>query len=114
MTCTLARARTPSPPAVGSGEYTKTVMNANSPFPVVCQAPQGCISGGTTMGGAPVPVAQRVLVSRQARCTALPLRPNPYVGNGTSWFDQGTSSYHALNFSLVERIRHGPETDYLH
>jgi hypothetical protein len=34
-------------------------------------------------------------------------RPNPYVGNGTTWFDQGTSSYHSLNVSLLKRVSHG-------
>ena len=34
-------------------------------------------------------------------------RPDPFVGNGTQWFDQGTSSYHSLNVSLLKRASHG-------
>jgi hypothetical protein len=34
-------------------------------------------------------------------------RPNPFVGNGVQWFDQGTSSYHSLNVSLLKRASRG-------
>ena len=34
-------------------------------------------------------------------------RPNPNVGNGVTWFDEGTSSYHSLNVSLTKRASHG-------
>jgi len=34
-------------------------------------------------------------------------RPNPYVGDGQQWFDQGTSSYHSLNVSFTKRTSHG-------
>src|SRR5919197_1547258 len=48
---------------VGSQSYhTPISVDANSPYPITCQDPQGCISGGTTTAGAPVPVAQRVVV----------------------------------------------------
>jgi len=45
----------------------------------------------------------RVLLTLAPRTT----RPNPYVGNGVTWFDQGTSSYHSLNVSLLKRVTHG-------
>jgi len=35
------------------------------------------------------------------------MRPNPYVAYTTSWFDQGTSSYHSLNVSLLKRATNG-------
>jgi hypothetical protein len=34
-------------------------------------------------------------------------RPNPFIGNGVTWVDQGTSSYHSLNVSLTKRASHG-------
>ena len=34
-------------------------------------------------------------------------RPNPNVGTGVTWFDEGTSSYHALNASFTRRASHG-------
>jgi hypothetical protein len=93
---------------VGSQSYhTPLAVNANAAQPQVCQDPHGCISGGTTTGGAPVPISQRVLVAQGTLYHPPATRPNPYVGNGTQWFDQGTSSYHSLNVSLVKRISRG-------
>ena len=34
-------------------------------------------------------------------------RPNPNVGASTQWFDQGTSSYNALDVSLTKRMNRG-------
>src|SRR5438094_4549411 len=34
-------------------------------------------------------------------------RPNLYVGNGVGWFNQGNTSYHSLNVSLVKRASRG-------
>lgn len=34
-------------------------------------------------------------------------RPNPYVSNTTAWVDEGTSSYHSLNVSLMKRVARG-------
>jgi hypothetical protein len=93
---------------VGSQSYhTPLAVNANSAFPQVCQDPQGCISGGTTTGGAPVSVNQRAMVPQGTLYHPPATRPNPYVGNGVTWFDEGTSSYHSLNVSLVKRTTHG-------
>jgi hypothetical protein len=93
---------------VGSQSYhTPLSINANSPFPIVCQDAQGCISGGTTTGGAVVPVAQRVVVAQGTLYHPPGTRPNPYVGNGVTWIDEGTSNYNALNVSLVKRPTHG-------
>jgi Carboxypeptidase regulatory-like domain len=93
---------------VGSQSYhTPLSVNANAAQPLVCQDPQGCISGGTGTNGNPVPVSQRVLVPLGTVYHAPATRPNPYVGNGGQWFDQGTSSYHSLIVSLVKRISRG-------
>jgi hypothetical protein len=93
---------------VGSESYhTPLSMDANSPYPIVCQDPQGCISGGTTTSGQPVPVAQRVVVPQGTLFHPPSPRANPNVGVGVTWVDQGTSSYHALNVSLTKRVSHG-------
>jgi len=34
-------------------------------------------------------------------------RPNPNVGNGSQWWNQGTSNYHGLDVSLTKRISRG-------
>jgi hypothetical protein len=93
---------------VGSESYhTPLSVNANAQMPVVCQNPQGCISGGTGTNGNPVAVAQRVLVPQGTLYHPPAFRPNPNVGSGTQWFDQGTSSYHALQVSLTKRVSRG-------
>src|SRR5206468_10891540 len=93
---------------VGSQSYhTPLSLDANSAYPIVCQDPQGCISGGTTTGGNPVPVNQRVLVPKGTLSHPPATRPHPYVGSGTQWFNQGTANYHALDVSLMKRISRG-------
>src|SRR6059036_205184 len=90
---------------VGSESYhTPLSVNANAGYPVVCNNPQGCISGGTNTQGNPVngpTVSQGTLYHPPA------YRPNRNVGSGTQWFDQGTSSYHGMDISLTKRASHG-------
>ena len=94
---------------VGSQSYhTPTTFSSNVAPPLVCQDPQGCISGGTTTGsGTPVPVSQRAVVSQGTIYMPPATRPNPNVSAGVSWFGWGTASYHALNVSLVKRATRG-------
>ena len=93
---------------VGSESYhTPLSLNTNAAYPQVCEDPQGCISGGTTTNGDPVPVGRRVLVSKGTLYHPPASRPNPYVGSGVQWIDQGTSSYHAMDVSLTKRISRG-------
>src|SRR5437016_2377530 len=93
---------------VGSESYhTPLSVNPNSIFPLVCQDPQGCISGGTGTNGNPIPVDKRVLVAQGTVYHPPGARPNPNVGSGTQWFDQGTSSYHGLDVSLTKRASRG-------
>ncbi len=93
---------------VGSESYhTNITQNANVAPPVLCQNPQGCISGGTTATGAPVPVSQQAVVPQGTLYMPPGTRPNTNVATGVSWWGQGTSSYHALNVSLVKRATRG-------
>ena len=92
---------------VGSQSYhTPLSMNANTAPPLVCQNPQGCDSGGTTLNGT-VPRPPYAKVPQGTTYMPPGTRPNPYVGNGVTWFDLGTSSYHSLNVSLVKRTTRG-------
>ncbi len=87
---------------VGSQSYhTNLDMDTNTAPPQVCQSPQGCISGGV------LPASQRQTVPQGTTYMAPGTRPNPYVSNNVSWWDEGTSSYHALNVSLLQRASHG-------
>jgi carboxypeptidase family protein len=93
---------------VGSQSYhTNITFNANTARPQVCANPQGCVSGGTLTNGNPVPVSQRAIVPLGTTYMAPGQRPNPYVSSGVSWWNQGTSSYHSLNVSLLKRVSHG-------
>src|SRR5439155_27261648 len=82
-------------------------FNANAQRPVVCENPQGCISGGTGTNGNPVSVTQQRMVPHGTLYHPPTYRPNPNVGSGTQWFDQGTSSYHGLDVSLTKRASRG-------
>ena len=97
---------------VGSQSYhTALSENINSPVPQVCGDQQGCLSGGTgtnglpACGGAKTPACP--IVPQGTLYHAPGRRPNPYLGNGVTWVDQGTSSYHSLNVSLTKRSSHG-------
>jgi hypothetical protein len=93
---------------VGSQSYhTPISENVNTAAPLVCTNPAGCVSGGTTTAGAVMPVAQRGLAPQGSLYMAPGTRPNPFVGNGVTWVDQGTSSYHSLNVSVTKRASHG-------
>jgi hypothetical protein len=104
---------------VGSESYhTNTTLNANSAPPVVCQNAQGCIAGGTSAAGTPLPTAvvpQGTLYlpgcPAATNCLTLPgtpgYRPNRNVATGVAWFGYGTASYHALNVSVIKRATRG-------
>src|SRR5207249_7144195 len=53
------------------------------------------------------PVSQTALVPQGTTYMAPEPRPNPYVANGVGWFNQGNTSYHSLNVSLVKRANRG-------
>ena len=98
---------------VGSQSYqTSITMSTNMAPMQVCQDPQGCLSGGVLaatlarkvpQGTTYMPSTPPVVVNG----VTLVQRPNPYVSNPTQWWNIGTSSYHALNVSLVKRASHG-------
>jgi carboxypeptidase family protein len=106
---------------VGSQSYhTPLSENTNSLPPQVCPNPAGCLSGGTSTGRTAVPipalprdcnlslgVAMACIVPQGTTYLPPGPRPQPFVGNGVQWFDQGTSSYHSLNVSLLKRASHG-------
>src|SRR5262249_8442961 len=105
---------------VGSESYhTNISVNGNAASPLVCQNAQGCVSGGTSQAGVPLATAvvpQGTLYmpgcpTNAATCLTLPgapgYRPNRNVNAGAAWFGWGTSSYHALNVSLVKRATRG-------
>ena len=93
---------------VGSQSYHAPLsININTPLSLVCQEAQGCVSGGTTTGGAVVAPANRGLVPQGTLYIPPTTRPNPNVGNSVTWMDQGTSNYNALNVSFVKRPTHG-------
>lgn len=92
---------------VGSEAYhTLLPMNLNAPHPQMCTnptGPQGCVSGGFGR-----PVAPVVYVPPGTTyIPPSPLRPNPYMDKTNSQMFARTSSYQALNVSLVKRATRG-------
>jgi hypothetical protein len=96
---------------VGSQAYhTNLVMDTNMARPQVCSNSQGCLAGGVLAVARTVPVGTLYMPSTPPVSVGgvnLVQRPNPYVSNTTAWFDQGTSSYQALNVSLLKRVSRG-------
>jgi hypothetical protein len=98
---------------VGSQSYhTSITMDTNMFPPEVCQNPQGCLSGGVLPASqtAIVPQGTTYMPSKPPVTVGgvtLTQRPNVYVSNPTQWWNVGTSSYHALNVSLLKRTAHG-------
>ncbi len=76
---------------LGSESYhTNVTLTVNTSPPQVCSNPQGCISGGATQAGTPVPVSQRALVPQGTTYMAPEPRSNPYVANGVGWSIRAT------------------------
>jgi hypothetical protein len=99
---------------VGSQSYhTPLSIDTNTAAPQVCASQQGCRSGGVLAANqaATVPLGTTYMPSTppkaDANGTLLTLRPNPYVAQSVAWYDQGTSSYHSLNVTLLKRATHG-------
>jgi len=85
---------------MGSQSYhTPLSINRNVSEPQICSNDGGCISGGVGSTVATVPIGTLYMPAGP--------RPNPYVAGTFSWLYQGTSSYHALHFSLVKRAARG-------
>lgn len=98
---------------VGSQSYhTNLTMNANTAPPEVCQNQQGCRSGGVLPASQAAIVPQGTLYMPSSppivvNGVTLIQRPNPYVSATSTWFGQGTASYHALDVSLRKRATRG-------
>ena len=110
---------------IGSQSYhTNLTLDGNTAAPEVCANPtdpRGCPSGGvlaavkdpvTGVLGPPgfVPPGTTYMPWKPPVVVGgvkLVQRPNQYVSNTQSWFDDGTASYHALNVSLVKRATRG-------
>jgi len=87
---------------VGSQAYHLEVgLDANTVQPVVCDNPAGCLSGGG------LSASSRQTVPQGTTYNPPGTRPNPYVNRTFNRAFVGTSSYHALNLSLVKRFSHG-------
>jgi len=85
---------------VGSQAYHMPLsIDLNVAQPQICSHPEGCSSGGVGTVLATVP--QGTLYMPPGT------RPNPFVAGTFSWLYQGTSSYHALDLSLVKRAAAG-------
>lgn len=90
---------------VGSqGYHLEVGLDANTVRPVVCDNQAGCTSGGVGSVSGTVPQGAEYLPWGNGRANT---RPNPYVNRTFNRAFVGTSSYHALNASLIKRFSHG-------
>ncbi len=107
---------------VGSHGYHELIgIDANEPFPIRCPAapcpalyptydPGMPVSStnspavgfplGSPLAGAPVPAGAYYIPAGAPRA-------NPALANTWTWFSAGTSSYHALQLDVRQRLRHG-------
>jgi hypothetical protein len=100
---------------VGSHGYHQLIgIDANEPVPVICPAspcpaayptapPNSPTVGfpiNSPLAGAPVPAGTYYI-------PAGTLKANPAIANTWTWFSEGTSSYHALQFDVSRRFSHG-------
>jgi len=87
---------------VGSQSYhISATVDMNTIEPLRCENPAGCLAGGV------LPASQRRTVSQGTTYVPVGMRPNPLLGSGQGWFYFGTSSYHAMNLSILKRARRG-------
>jgi hypothetical protein len=92
---------------VGShGYHGFAAVDPNSIPAQIC-ASATCTAGGTTTGGAPAPVASQSTVSEGAQYIPVGTRPNQYLGAGFFWYNEGNSSYNALETEVNHRFSHG-------
>jgi hypothetical protein len=87
---------------VGSQSYhVSTTMDVNTIQPLKCDNPAGCLAGGVLAAN------QRNIVPQGTLYVPVGSRPNPLLGNSQGWYYVGTSSYHAMNLSLLKRASRG-------
>jgi len=87
---------------IGSQSYhVSSTMDVNTIQPLKCDNPAGCMAGGVLMAN------QRSVVPQGTLYVPVGSRPNPLLGSSQGWYYVGTSSYHAMNLSLLKRARQG-------
>jgi hypothetical protein len=74
-------------------------MDRNITRPQVCATAAGCPSGGVAGAVATVPQGTAFIPPGP--------RPNPFVADTLSQFNEGVGNYNGLNASLVKRMSHG-------
>jgi hypothetical protein len=87
---------------IGSQSYhVSTTTDANTIQPLNCDNPAGCLAGGVLAAN------QRSVVPQGTLYVPVGSRPNPLLGSSQGWYYVGTSSYHAMNLSLLKRASRG-------
>jgi len=85
---------------VGSQSYhISSTVDMNTIEPLRCENPAGCLAGGL--------LSARSIVPQGTDYVPVGRRPNPLLGSGQGWYYFGTSSYHAMNLSLLKRASRG-------
>jgi hypothetical protein len=93
---------------VGShGYHGFLAVDPNSIPAQICTSSVGCTAGGTTGGG--TPATTKAQVSEGQQYIPVGTRPNPYLGAGFFWYNEGNSSYNALESEVNHRFGHDLE-----
>jgi hypothetical protein len=90
---------------VGShGFHGFVAVDPNSIPTQICSNAAGCTAGGTTGGGTPATTTSHVNEGQQY--IPVGTRPNQYLGAGFFWYNEGNSSYNALETEVNHRFSH--------
>jgi hypothetical protein len=95
---------------VGShGYHGFLAVDPNSIPSQVCANAAGCTAGGATTGGAAAPGTAQSPVAQGQEYIPVGTRPNQFLGAGFFWYNEGNSSYNALETEVNHRFGHGIE-----
>ena len=85
---------------VGSfGTHELLSIDPNSIPAQICSNPSGCVSGGVGAIESSVPQGTQYIPVQS--------RPNPWLSGGFFWFNEGNSSYNALQIDVTHRLSKG-------
>lgn len=91
---------------VGSHGYHGFIaIDPNSIPSQICASPSGCTAGGVTTSGTPATTTSHV--SEGAEYIPVGTRPNQYLSAGFFWYNEGNSSYNALQTDVTHRFGQG-------
>jgi len=87
------------------GYHGFIAVDPNSIPAQICTNAAGCTAGGTTSAGTPATTTSQV--NEGQLYIPVGTRPNPYLSAGFFWYNEGNSSYNALETDISHRFSNG-------